>query len=47
MNGHTFYDSVRKAAEFATKCIKYCQDNQVPSHWGLCFEMYMKDLMEA
>ncbi len=47
MNGHTFYDSVRKAAEFATKCIKYCQDNNVPSHWGLCFEMYMKDLMEA
>ena len=47
MNGHTFYDSVRKAAEFASKCIKYCEENQVPTHWGLCFEMYMKDLMEV
>ncbi len=47
MNGHSFYDSVRKAAEFASKCIKYCEDNKVPSYWGLCFEMYMKDLMEV
>ncbi|MCR5796909.1 MAG: pyridoxamine kinase [Eubacterium sp.] len=47
MNGHSFYDSVRKAAEFASKCIKYCEENQVPTHWGLCFEMYMKDLMEV
>ncbi len=46
MNGHSFYDAVSKAAKFASKCIKYCEDNQVPSHWGLCFEMYMKDLME-
>ena len=47
MNGHSFYDSVRRAAEFASKCIKYCEENQVPTHWGLCFEMYMKDLMEV
>lgn len=47
MNGHNFYDSVRKAAEFASKCIKYCEENQVPSHWGLCFEMFMKDLLEG
>ena len=47
LNGHAFYDSVRKAAEFASKCIKYCEENQVPYHWGLCFEMYMKDLMEV
>lgn len=46
MNGHNFYDSVRKAAEFASKCIRYCEENRVPSHWGLCFEMYLKDLME-
>ena len=46
MNGHNFYDSVRKAAEFASKCIRYCEENHVPSHWGLCFEMYLKDLME-
>ena len=46
MNGHDFYESVKKAAEFATKCIRYCEDNNVPTHWGLCFEMYLRDLME-
>ena len=46
MNGHSFYDSVRKAAEYASKCIRYCEENQVPDHWGLCFEMYLKDLMD-
>ena len=46
MNGHNFYDSVRKAAEYASKCIRYCEEYQVPEHWGLCFEMYLKDLME-
>ena len=37
MNGHDFYESVKKAAEFVTKCIRYCEDNNVPTHWGLCF----------
>ena len=46
MNGHDFYESVKKAAEFVTKCIRYCEDNNVPTHWGLCFEMYLHDLME-
>ena len=46
LNGHNFYDAVKKAADFASKCIKFCEDNQVPQHWGLCFEMFMKDLME-
>ena len=46
LNGHSFYESIRKAARFASKCIKYCEDNQVPAHWGLSFEMYLKDLME-
>ncbi len=46
LNGHSFYDSVKKAAGFVSKCIKYCEDNDVPSHWGLCFEMFMKELME-
>ncbi len=46
MNGHSFYEAVKKAADFASKCIKYCEDNNVPNHWGLCFEMFMKDLME-
>ena len=46
MNGHDFYESVKRAAEFVTKCIRYCEDNNVPTHWGLCFEMYLRDLME-
>ena len=46
LNGHGFYESVKKAADFASKCIRYCEDNNVPTHWGLCFEMYLRDLME-
>lgn len=46
LNGHGFYESVKKAADFASKCIKYCEEHHVPNHWGLCFEMYLKDLME-
>lgn len=46
MNGHTLYESAKKATTFVSKCIKYCEDNKVPNYWGLCFEMFMKDLME-
>lgn len=46
LNGHDFYESVKRAAEFVTKCIRYCEDNNVPTHWGLCFEMFLRDLME-
>ncbi|MCR5214796.1 MAG: pyridoxamine kinase [Eubacterium sp.] len=46
MNGHTFYDSVKKATEYASKCIEYCEENNVPEHWGLSFEMYLNSLME-
>jgi pyridoxine kinase len=46
LNGHVFYDSVRCAAEYASKCIGYCEKNKVPEHWGLCFEMYLRDLIE-
>ena len=46
LNGHDFYESVKKAAEFVSKCLRYCEDNNVPTHWGLCFEMYLHDLME-
>ena len=46
LNGHDFYESVKRAAEFASKCIRYCEDNSVPTHWGLCFEMFLRDLME-
>lgn len=44
LNGFGFYESVKKAAEYASKCIKYCEDENVPIHWGLCFEMYMDEL---
>ncbi len=46
LNGHDFYDSVRCAADYASKCIEYCEENKVPEHWGLCFEMYLRDLIE-
>jgi Pyridoxal/pyridoxine/pyridoxamine kinase len=46
LNGHDFYESVKKAAEFVSKCLRYCEDNNVPTHWGLCFEMYLRYLME-
>lgn len=46
MNGHSVYESVKKAAAFVSKCIKYCEAEEVPNHWGLCFEMFLKDLME-
>ncbi len=46
LNGSGFYESVKTAADFASKCIKYCEENEIPNHWGLCFEMYLRDLME-
>ena len=46
LNGHGFYESVKQAAEYVSKCIRYCEINDVPSNWGLSFEMYLKDLME-
>ena len=47
LNGHTFYESVKKAADFVTKCIFYCERENVPDQWGLPFEMYLGDLMEG
>lgn len=44
LNGHGFYESVKKAADYASKCIRYCEENDVPVHWGLCFEMYLGEL---
>ncbi len=43
--GYSFYDSVKIAADYTSKCIKYCEDNEVPNSWGLSFEMFLKDLM--
>lgn len=44
MKGHSFYDSVMKATQFASKCIAYCVQTGVPSHYGLCFEEYLYEL---
>ena len=46
LNGHSLYESVKKAADYVSKCIRYCVENNVPENWGLCFEMYMRDLTE-
>ena len=46
LNGRSLYESVKKAADYVSKCIRYCEENEVPSYWGLCFEMFMKDLTE-
>ena len=44
MNGYDFYESVRQAADYASKCIRYCEQESVPDHWGLCFEMFLGEL---
>lgn len=45
MNGHSLYESVKCAADFVSKCIRYCEENNVPNHYGLCFEMYLNELV--
>ncbi len=44
LNGHSFYESVQKATQFASKCIAYCEKTGVPHHYGLCFEEYLCEL---
>lgn len=44
LNGHSFYESVKKATKFASKCIAYCEKTQVPHYYGLCFEEYLYEL---
>ncbi|MEG0451916.1 MAG: pyridoxamine kinase [Coprobacillus sp.] len=44
MKGHTFYESVYKATQFASKCIVYCEKHQIPHHYGLSFEEYLYEL---
>ncbi len=47
LNGHGFYESVKYASDFVSTCIRYCEENNVPTHWGLCFEMFLGDLVEG
>lgn len=44
LNGYSFYESVKKATKFASKCIAYCEKMEVPNYYGLCFEEYLYEL---
>lgn len=44
MNGLSFYESVKKATKFASRCIAYCEETHVPNYYGLCFEEYLCEL---
>jgi len=46
LNGHSFYESVKKATKFASRCIAYCEKIHIPHHYGLCFEEYLCELGE-
>lgn len=41
---HDFYQSVKEAADFASKCISYSQEIGAHNHLGLCFEPFLKEL---
>lgn len=47
LNGFDFYQSVKKATKFASKCIAYCEKTHVPHYYGLCFEEYLCELGEG
>lgn len=47
LNGLSFYESVKKATNFASKCITYCEKIKIPHHYGLCFEEYLSELGEG
>lgn len=36
--------SVNKAADFTSKCIKRCEELEIPHHYGLCIEEYLTEL---
>lgn len=44
LNGLDFYYCVKKAVDFASKCIKYSQEIGADNHLGLCFEPFLKEL---
>ena len=39
-----FYQSVKSATDFASKCIDYSQKIGADNHMGLCFEPFLKEL---
>lgn len=44
VKGHDIVTCVKKATAFASKCIAYCEENNVPNHYGLAFEEYLYTL---
>lgn len=44
LNGKSFYESVKRATKFASKCIAYCEKIHIPHYYGLCFEEYLWEL---
>ncbi|MDE6953277.1 MAG: pyridoxamine kinase [Erysipelotrichales bacterium] len=47
LNGKNFYQSVKQATKFASKCISYCEKIHLPHYYGLCFEEYLCELGEG
>ncbi len=45
VNGLSFEDSVKKAADFVAKTIRKSDELEIPPQDGVCFEMFMKDLV--
>lgn len=45
VNGVPFEKSVQKAAEFVAKAIAASDERNIPQQDGVCFELFMKDLM--
>jgi pyridoxine kinase len=46
LNGHSFYESVKRAVDFTSKCIGFCEKNNIPHHYGLAFEEFLSELGE-
>ncbi len=46
LNGHSFYESVKRAVDFTSKCIGFCEANHIPNHYGLAFEEFLSELGE-
>ncbi|MCD7808216.1 MAG: pyridoxamine kinase [Erysipelotrichaceae bacterium] len=44
LNGYSFYQSVKKATKFASRCIARCEELKIPNYYGLCFEEYLWEL---
>ncbi|MEG0367450.1 MAG: pyridoxamine kinase [Coprobacillus sp.] len=44
VKGHCFKECVKRATDFASQCITYCEETQLPNHYGLCFEQYLYEL---